>query len=130
MTDEPGIILGRWALTEASVRQYLAAVDDDLEIYLREGLAPPLALSVYAVGALLKQLALPPGAIHSLQEMEALAPVFIGEEVNGQAMLERPRRRGAMQFTSVSYTLRNEAGREVQRGKTTVLLPAEDGKRN
>lgn len=119
--------LGRWSLTGESVRRYLEAVGDDPDLYFRQGLVPPLALSAYALGALLEKLALPPGTIHSIQEMDAALPVSIGETVTGAAVVERPRRRGAWQFTTVAYTLKDKTGATVQTGRTTVLVPAGDG---
>ena len=123
---EHDIDLGSWQLTEERILQYLEAVGDSPELYLRHGLAPPLALSAYALGALLEKLNLPPGTIHSLQEMEAAGPVALGQEIIGRAVLERPRQRAGLQFTTVTYTLQDDGGATVQTGKTTVLTPALD----
>ena len=123
---ETDIDLGCWPLTEEKLRQYLAAVGDTPELYLQHGLAPPLALSAYALGALLDKLNLPPGTIHSTQEMAVVAPVAIGQEISGRAALERPRRRGGWQFITVTYTLQDNSGVTVQTGKTTVLSPIEN----
>lgn len=123
---ETDIDLGCWQLTEEKLRQYLAAVGDAPDLYLQHGLAPPLALSAYALGALLDKLNLPPGTIHSTQEMAVIAPVAIGQEVSGRAGLERPRRRGGWQFITVTYTLHDGSGATVQTGKTTVLTPIEN----
>lgn len=120
---EQDIDLGSWQLTEEKIRQYLEAVGDSPELYLQCGLAPPLALSAYALGALLEKLNLPPGTIHSLQEMEVAKPVAIGQEVSGRAALEQPRQRAGLQFTTVTYTLQDSSGAPVQTGKTTVLTP-------
>ena len=87
-----------------------------------------LALCAYALGAMLEKLSLPAGTIHSIQEMEAMAGVSIGQEIFGEALPERPRTRGGLRFMTVGYTLRDGAGQVVQRGKTTVLAP-EDGDR-
>lgn len=121
---EQDIDLGSWQLTEERIRQYLEAVGDSPELYLQHGLAPPLALSAYALGALLEKLNLPPGTIHSLQEMEVAGSVAIGQEISGRAVLERPRYRAGLQFTTVAYTLQDGSGATVQTGKTTVLTPA------
>jgi acyl dehydratase len=121
---EAEITLGPWKVEKESVRQYLKAVGDTHLEYFESNLAPPLALAAYALGALLEKLALPPGAIHSLQEVEALGPVGMGEEISGIAQLERPRRRGNWQFTTASYTLQKANGQQVQTGKSTVLIPA------
>ena len=123
---ETDIDLGCWQLTEEKLRQYLAAVGDPPELYLQHGLAPPLALSAYALGALLDKLNLPPGTIHSTQEMAVAAPVAIGQEISGRAVLERPRRRGGWQFITVTYALQDNSGVTVQTGKTTVLTPIEN----
>ena len=123
---ETDIDLGCWQLTEEELRQYLAAVGDAPDLYLQHGLAPPLALSAYALGALLDKLNLPPGTIHSVQEMEVVAPVAIGQEISGRAVLERPRRRGGWQFITVTYTLQDGSGATVQTGKTTVLSPLDN----
>lgn len=117
------IELGSWTLTGESVREYLSAVGDDLGVYGEVGLVPPLALCAYALGAMLERLSLPAGTIHSIQEMEALAGVAVGEVVHGEASPERPRSRGGLRFMTVSYTLKNAAGNVVQTGKTTVLTP-------
>ena len=123
---ETDIDLGCWPLTEEKLRQYLAAVGDTPDLYLQHGLAPPLALSAYALGALLSKLNLPPGTIHSAQEMAVVAPVAIGQEISGRAVLERPRRRGGWQFITVTYTLQDGSGVPVQTGKTTVLSPVDN----
>lgn len=123
---EQDIDLGSWQLTEEKIRQYLEAVGDSPELYLQRGLAPPLALSAYALGALLEKLNLPPGTVHSLQEMEVAGPVAIGQEISGRAGLEQPRQRAGLQFTTVTYTLQDGSGATVQTGKTTVLTPAVD----
>ena len=123
---ETDIDLACWPLTEEKLRQYLAAVGDTPELYLQHGLAPPLALSAYALGALLDKLNLPPGTVHSTQEMEIAGPVAIGQEISGRAVLERPRRRGGWQFITVTYTLQDGSGATVQTGKTTVLSPIEN----
>ena len=121
------IDLGSWTLTGESVREYLDAVGDDQGIYTESGLAPPLALCAFALGAMLEKLSLPAGTIHSIQEMEVLASVSVGQAIRGEAVCERPRSRGGLRFLTVGYTLRNESGDAVQTGKTTVLTPEGKG---
>jgi acyl dehydratase len=91
--------------------------------YFDNVMVPPLALSAYALGGLLDKLALPPGAIHSLQEITTVRPVGFGEHITAVAQLERTRQRGGLEFTTASYVLTNSAGAQVQTGKTTVLVP-------
>lgn len=123
MPTGAAIDLGSWTLSEESVKGYLDAVGDDAALYTEAGLVPPLALCAFALGAMLEKLSLPAGTIHSIQEMEALAGVGVGEEVRGKATPERPRARGGLRFMTVGYTLENGGGTAVQTGKTTVLAP-------
>ena len=114
--------MGRWKITKEWVSQYLEAVADPLPHYLELGIVPPLAICALALGNLLKELALPDGAIHSLQEVDTVRAVRLGEELVGRAGLERPRQRGNLQFINASYWVQDAAGNEVQRGKSTVLV--------
>jgi acyl dehydratase len=118
--------LGRWKITKEWVTQYLEAVGDPLPHYMELGIVPPLAISALALGNLLKGLALPGGAIHSLQEVNTIRAVRLGEELVGRAGLERPRRRGNLQFITACYLVRDAAGNEVQQGKSTVLVSHSD----
>jgi acyl dehydratase len=119
---EADIELGVWHVTEDRVRQYLNAVADGSQVYYQYSLVPPLALAAYTLGSLLEKLDLPPGAIHSLQEIETLQPVAFGEEIKATALVESPRRRGDLEFTTVRYCLDDSEGQRVQTGKTTVLV--------
>ena len=127
IATDTAIDLGSWTVSEESVREYLDALGDDLDVYSETGLAPPLALCALALGAMLDRLSLPAGTIHSIQEMEAVVGVKIGDIVHGEAVPERARSRGGLRFMTVGYTLENEDGEVVQRGKTTVLAPADEG---
>ena len=119
--------LGAWLVTPEWIESYLEAVGDSPGSYLQHGLVPPLALTACVLGRVLETLELPGGTIHSLQEMETLAPLEIGSRVTGVARQDPTRRRGGLEFTTVSYTLTGPGGQPVQRGRTTVLTPAHGG---
>ena len=137
MTSEPGgaplrpaaaetgtqtLDLGRISVGAGPVDDYLRAVGDELPIYRQTGVAPPLYAAAAALGWLLKTLELPPGAIHSLQEMDTLAPIAIGRELAAVATLERPRQRGGLRFITASCVLSDADGVPALSGKTTVML--------
>jgi 3-hydroxybutyryl-CoA dehydratase len=122
VSAEAELDLGVLAVTEETVRQYLDAVGDEQPAYFDLALAPPLALSAWSLGSLLKQLALPPGAIHSLQDVETFRGVSFGEEIHATAQVTKPRQRGNMKFISVGYVLTDSSGQQVQGGKSTVLV--------
>ena len=142
MTSEPGVApfrpaaaqsepqtldLGRISVGAGPVDAYLRVVGDELPIYRQTGLAPPLYAAAAALGLLLKRLELPPGAIHSLQKMDTLAPIAIGRELAVTAVLERPRQRGGMRFITASCALSDADGAPALSGKTTVMLVDDAG---
>lgn len=119
--------LGSWQIADADVQQYLAAVGDTLPIYQEAGIAPPLLLAARVVGRLLELLALPDGTIHSLQDVETVNPPAIGARVAAAAVVAPARERGGMRFLTVNYCITDaDSGVDLQRGRTTVLLPAAD----
>ena len=121
---ERGLALGPWAMTGERVQQYLKAVGDTSSLYFEARLAPPLALAAYAVGAFLEKLNLPPGTIHSIQEMETLAPISFGEVISGTLRVGRPKRLGERQFISATFALVNGKGQKVLIATSTVAVPA------
>lgn len=125
VTVEPGLDLGECLVTEDRVRRYLEAVGDEHRVYFDHSLAPPVAMTAWALGAILDKLALPDGAIHSSQELEILGGAKFPGAYRVTADLGKPRQRGNLVFLTVSYSLADTEGRLVQRGKSTVLSPAQ-----
>ena len=119
---QPFLEMGTVSVEAGPVDDYLRAVGDELPIYRETGLAPLLYGTAASLGLLLKNLELPPGAIHSLQEVSALAPIAIGHDLLASATLERPRRRGNLQFITAATHLMTPEGIVVLSGKTTVLV--------
>ena len=119
---EQKLDLGSIDATLDSVERYLHSVGDESPIYNETGIAPPLFSAASALGSLLRELALPPGAIHSLQEIETVAPVVIGSEVKAQALVEKPRRRSGLEFVTVVCTVES-GGFIAIKSKSTVLVP-------
>ena len=104
------------------VEDYLRAVGDELSIYQLTGLAPPLFGTAASLGMLLKNLQLPTGAIHSLQDVSTHSPVRLGQELRASAILERPRQRGTLRFITASCQLTDADLNPVITSKTTVLV--------
>ena len=124
----PGLDLGECLVTEDRVRRYLDAVGDQHRVYFDHSLAPPVAMTAWALGAILEKLALPDGAIHSSQEVETLRGAKFPGAYRISADLSKPRQRGNLVFLTASYSLADAEGRVVQRGKSTVLGPAQTDK--
>lgn len=126
--SDTAIALGSWEITADAMREYLDATGDTLPVYQVAGIAPPLMLTARVVGLLLDRLSLPDGAIHSLQDVETVAPPRIGTSVSATAKVDPARERGGLTFLTVNYRVSdNSDGSELQRGRTTVLLPAAQG---
>ena len=113
--------LGSWRVTEAWGRGYLEAVGDDRPECWESGVAPPLGLTALILGTLLKRLDLPPGAIHSSQEVEPLGAVRWGEVISANASIDGPKRKGGMDIITASYSINDGSGREILKGRSTVL---------
>ena len=136
-TDADPIPLGSWEITPSAVTEYLAAVGDTLPVYRQAGITPPLFLVARVVAILLERLAIPDGAIHSLQDLTVLAPAPIGTQVSAAARLQPPRQRGGMRFLTVNYTISqlpqyapadaaaSDASdtTDLLQARTTILLP-------
>ncbi len=122
IAQQPTLEMGMVSVEEKPVDDYLSAVGDELSIYRETGLAPPLYGTAASLGLLLRNLELPPGAIHSLQEFSVLAPITLGQELQATAALERPRQRGNLQFITAATHLKTSEGDVALSGKTTVLV--------
>ena len=121
LETERNLDLGSFDAAQDLVDEYLRSVGDALPIYKETGIVPPLFLAASALGSLLRKLALPPGAIHSLQEVATLTPVAIGSEIKVSAMLEKPRRRAGLEFITAVCTVAS-GGTAALTSKSTVLL--------
>lgn len=114
--------LGLVEATEGRVAAYLRAVGNGLPIYADAGLVPPLYAAAASLGLLLRELALPAGTVHSLQETEALAPIPIGQQLRATASLERPRVRAGLKFLTATCGVHTPEGRCAMTSKSTVML--------
>ena len=114
--------LGAWTVNEEFVAAYLEAVGDESPAYFQHRLAPPLALAARGLGGLLEKLELPPGAIHSIQEIETKQPIPFGAQVAAQAVVGPARRRGDMELLAVGLSLQGRNGTPALESKSTVLV--------
>ena len=116
-----GVELGAFHTDPEAVAEYLNATGDGLDVYSRTGLVPPLFLAASSLGLLLRQMGLPGGAVHSLQEIETRSPVSIGHEVRAVANFERPRTRAGLTFITAVCDLTDSSGQTLLVSKSTVM---------
>ena len=122
--DQP-LDLGWASIAEGPVLAYLRAVGDEQPIYTGIGLAPPMFGVAMALGQILQRRALPPGAIHSLQEFDTLRPIPIGSELRVACRLERQRERAGLRFLTFGIDMNTPDGDTALAIKTTLMVPGE-----
>ncbi len=105
------------------VSQYVAVVDDQSSIYAEAGLVPMTALAAIGVRTLLAGLGLPPGAIHIAQELESHGAARVGQSVLCRARVAQASQRRDSSFTVLEFTLTDDKGETILKGRTTLLVP-------
>jgi len=98
------------AITPAQVHAYLRAVGDPSDY---GDTVPPLALVALALQALQEQFVLPPGTLHSGQEVEHAGVAEAGEELTLRGRIAQRSERQGVVLCSVEY--------EIARGEETVI---------
>jgi 3-hydroxybutyryl-CoA dehydratase len=122
-----GVELGAFRTDPGAVAEYLNATGDGLDIYSRTGFVPPLFLAASSLGLLLREMDLPGGAVHSLQEIGTRNPVSIGSEVRAVANFERPRSRAGLNFITAVCDLIDSSGQTLLVSKSTVMTSDDAG---
>ena len=108
-----------YELSTSLISKYLNAVDSKGGEFV-----PPLAMAAYSMTAMSSYLSLPPGAIHTSQELEFYKLVSIGAKVKCRAKVARKISRGQMHMLVLELNVWDENDEMVQSGKATVMLPA------
>ena len=107
-------------LDSSLVSKYLKSVgaDEDAAKYV-----PPLAIAAYAMAALAKSLALPPGSIHAAQELEFLKLVPVGTSISYRGRVAQKLSRGKLNMLVIELDALDQSGEKVLSGKATLILP-------
>ncbi len=123
LTQGQELTLGAWDVRPEEVEAYLTAVGDSSPLYRQAGAAPPLAVVAKAFSLLLERLSLPPGSVHSAQEIESLAPVPVGSRVTFSLRVAQQSQRAGWQFMTLELAALDAGGTVLLRGKSTVMSP-------
>ena len=94
-----------------------------------EALAPPMAVAALSLRGVVTDLAIPGGTLHAGQELKFIGSVPIGETLYCRATVLQNSVRGTWRFLVVGLEVDKSQGRKVLEGKSTIMLPAEDGPR-
>ena len=124
---EPGhsLFYVKMTIAEDQVRAYLKAVDDDADVYRVEGLAPPMAVAALVMGATMRAVELPAGAVHTGQELDFVAPVSLGAELDcGATVAQNSVRRGT-RFLVLHITANTGTDRAMS-GRVSIAIAGEE----
>ncbi len=114
-------------LDGSAVSAYLRAAEDTTILYQGSALVPPLAVAALAMTALTEGIILPPGTIHVSQEFELSATVTTDDTLTSFASVSRKHSRGKLHLLTVSFKVLNQKEQAVLTGKTSFILPENNG---
>jgi len=117
---------GNYRLDASKVALFLKAIDDTSHLYQDNRLVPPMAVAALAMATLSKTISLPPGAIHTSQELSFVKAVSLDESLTSYARLSRTQKRGKLHLITVDLNVRNQNQQTVLTGKTSFILPQPD----
>lgn len=114
---------GPVSLTPEAVAAYVAATQDG-SAYASSGGVPPLAVAALALRRLLEACTLPPGSLHTGQEIEFHAVVRPGDELTMTGQIAQRSERAGMAIVVVEFAV-SRPDSPVVTGRTTVMAPQE-----
>ena len=83
----------------------------------------PMAIAAYGMTALSQALSLPPGAIHTAQEMEFIKLVPLGTTITCRARVVQKQARARFRMLAVEINICDQNNEPVLVEKTTLILP-------
>ena len=87
-------------------------------------LVPPMAIAALGLRAIINDLGIPEGTLHSSQDLAFLGPTFVGDKLTCRAAVKLNSIRRNSRFVSISLFIKDAGDREVMKGTTTLIMPA------
>jgi len=112
-----------YVLDAAMVSQYLKATCESNDLYLKEGLVPPMAVTAYAMAALSQSVTMPSGTIHVSQELDFCKLVKVGDTITCYSKVSRKIERGGLRLMNTDITVLNQNQEKVLTGRVGFVLP-------
>jgi acyl dehydratase len=106
---------------------YIEAVKESNDLYLKEGLVPPMEVTAYAMASLSRSIALPAGTIHVTQELDFMALVKVGDTITCSSKVSRKVDRSGMHIMTTDIEVINQNQVKVLAGKVGFILPEPGG---
>ena len=82
-----------------------------------------MAIAAYTMIAVLQSLLLPPGAIHTAQELEFLKLVPVGATINCRGRVTQRLNRGRLCLLVIELDALNQDQEKVLSGQATIVVP-------
>ena len=123
LADINQIELGELVVSQNCLDEYLSAVDGRLPIHDDGKHVPPMAIAAWVLGKILVKLALPPGSVHGVQEIEVSQGIMVGQQLSAKAKVSRPLSRKGWKFITTEFVVETMNQEEVLKGKTMVMVP-------
>ena len=124
----------RFDLKHWEVELYLESVGETNSLFREQKFVPPTALAAFLLRGVLKELGLPPGAIHIAHEMSFSPAVKSDETLIFNATLTQNAVRSGWRFVTIDFSgVRFLKGKEVEGdqvidGRSTVVIAEENDK--
>ena len=108
-----------YELTPSTIAAYEEAVEAHSPI---ANLVPPSAIAAYTIKAISQSLPLPPGSVHTLQELEFFKSVAIGSHIKCQARIAQKISRANLNIIVIEVNTFDQNKEMILSGKTTLTL--------
>jgi hypothetical protein len=112
-----------YMLDESVVSLYLEATQENDDLYRKEGLVPPMAVTAFAMAALSQSISIPSGTIHVSQELDFLKLVRVNDSITCLSKISRKVERGGLRLMNTDITVVNQNKETVLTGKVGFVLP-------
>ncbi len=113
-------------LDSNTITRYIESVSGDstLRYPLGPDVVPPMAIAALGLRAIINDLGIPEGTLHSSQDLAFLGPTFVGDKLTCRASVKLNSVRRESRFVSISLCINDAGDREVMTGTTTLIMPA------
>ena len=121
-----------YCLDSTLVSDYVEAVQDDSGPLLDTGgleLVPAMAVAALSMRGVVEDLRIPGGTLHAGQEFEFSGAVAVGDSVDCVATLAQNSVRGDWRFLIVECLVSDASDKNIMKGKSTIMIPADLGPR-
>lgn len=110
--------------SKASVQAYHAAIGIYSQGQNEEGVIPPTAVSAMAITEAITAIGLPPGSIHTAQELQFITPIQFNDRLNCTARMIQNATRNGNRFLTIDFSV--ECHGEISlTGRSSILIPLE-----